>query len=117
MVACLDTIEDAMKAAQDYLNKEELSAQTQGYIFIYGVLQALYVQQDAFNHLINGFNSIFGLKLKGVTGNDRIKEIREVRNDIVGHPTDRKVIPKRYTMLNRSSITKRGFQALFLQSI
>jgi len=115
--ACLDVIEDSMLAAEDYLEKEELSACTQGYIYIYGVLQALFIQQDALNHIVTAINSTFKSDVEKVTDNNRIREIRELRNDVVGHPTKRnkKGEPERYLMLNRHTISKQGFEILFFQ--
>ena len=52
----LDVIEDSQIAIYDYTNLSEFSSTEKGYLFVYGILHALYLQQDS---LINLNISLF----------------------------------------------------------
>ncbi len=105
----MDTIEDTYEALSEYLKlPPKFHPRESGYIYVYGVLQALYVQQEAVEHLC------MSLKIPFDRSN-KLKEIMSVRNDVVGHPTDRKKGKKKiFVMLNRMSIEKRGFRYMQL---
>ena len=51
LCASMDTIEDSELAIDNYIKLPSFDGFTGGYLFIYGLLQALYLQQDAVNHL------------------------------------------------------------------
>ncbi len=85
MCCALDTVGDTEMAISAYrCNKlgEDVSSK---YLAVYGLLQAIFVQQDAVQHLCNS------IELSGniLQSYPRLKRIREIRNDIVGHPTNR----------------------------
>lgn len=87
----LDLIEDCQDAIDEFESIPEENFPRRTTIYIYGVLQALYCQQDGLLHL---YNSISERKEKTVHSlfekYNFSNKIREVRNEIAGHPTDRK---------------------------
>lgn len=87
----LDLIEDCQIAIEEFEATEVIGVEGRTTLYIYGVLQALFCQQDGLFHLYkctvntetNEINNLFNEF-------NFNKEIREVRNDIAGHPTNRK---------------------------
>lgn len=53
-------------------------------LYIYGLLQALFLQQDAANGIST---ALLGKKIDFKQEYPSLFEIREIRNDTVGHPT------------------------------
>ncbi|WP_461519469.1 hypothetical protein [Porticoccus sp.] len=99
----LDTINDTLYSQLDYLNAEYPSSSGLKYIFTYGLLQALFIQQDAIRHLLEAFGIQFELT-------DRLKEIRLLRNASIGHPTKNKTKGATYyNYISRMSLSKTGF--------
>jgi hypothetical protein len=84
MCSALDVISDTEEAILAFqkikFNKDRATL----YLALYGVLQAIYVQQDA---VINLCQSL-GID-KSIKDYPRLSEIRDIRNDSVGHPTKR----------------------------
>lgn len=86
----IDLIEDSQIAIEEFESAESLEKQGRSTLLIYGLLQSLFLQQDGLYHLYKcvvdenikqtDFFEIFSFD----------KDIREVRNDIAGHPTNRK---------------------------
>ena len=76
----LDTIGDAIYSIEDYLSSEYPESTGLKYIFTYGILQSLFIQQDAIKHLAEAFEVSFDL-------NDKLRNIRTIRNASIGHPT------------------------------
>jgi hypothetical protein len=74
------------------------------YILVYGLLQALIIQQDAVRHLAESLDIPF-------VPNALLSDIREVRNSSVGHPTKRHGEPRSH-FISRISMSKAGFQLL-----
>ena len=117
--AALDTIEDTCIAIQDFQQNQNDLFLKIPYLATYGILQALYIQQDAVNYLKI---SLFGNNKKIEWRNARYAElgkIRQVRNETIGHPvkTERKVGKSTYAndevtscTIDRSSLTKDGFR-------
>lgn len=86
IVCALRTLEDAALAVEYYLSNEYPNDFRGKYLFTYGLLQALFLQEDAANSLSKvlcktkiDFKSLYPEAFK----------IREIRNDIIGHPTNR----------------------------
>ena len=74
------------------------------YIFVYGALQALFVQQDAVENMAKALEIPY-------TREATLKEIREIRNDSVGHPTKRgDGQGKAFNFISRMTINNQGFQ-------
>ncbi len=57
----LDTIGDTSFSIQDYLAAKYPESTGLKYIFTYGLLQALFIQQDAMRHLSEAFDIEFDL--------------------------------------------------------
>ena len=111
----MDVIEDTELAIQAFSDKvfEEDNRKGELYLAIYGLLQAIYVQQDA----IMSLSESLGIAEK-INSYERLIEIRNVRNDAVGHPTKRGFGKKgnkkkvSYNFITQLSLTKHGFDLL-----
>jgi len=104
LCSSLFVIEDSDLAIDAYINNEFGKVYGEKYLKLYGVLQALFLQQDA---IINLCESL-GLS-NNLIANPKLKEIRDIRNDSIGHPTKRGNY-KSYHFISRVTITKSGFQ-------
>lgn len=86
----IDLIEDSQIAIEDYESAKSIGKQGRSTLLIYGLLQSLFLQQDGLYHL---YKCVVDEKIIQTVFFDRFsfdKDIREVRNDIAGHPTNRK---------------------------
>lgn len=104
LCSSLDVIEDCDLAIDAYINNEFGPDDGEKYLRLYGVLQALFLQQDAIINLHESLVLPNNLNL-----NPKLKEIRDIRNDSIGHPTKRGNY-KSYHFISRNTITKSGFQ-------
>ncbi len=91
-----DNIKDSLEVIKEYLNLE-----SGGYLAIYGVLQALIVQQDALQHIEE---SLGLLTKKFFLDYPDLYNIRFVRSEIVGHPTQT-MIKGRKSSYNEGTVT------------
>jgi hypothetical protein len=110
LCTCLDTIDDVETSISSYLELADFDACNGGYLFIYGLLQGLFIEQDAISHL---YNSIFETDdyLKQMLSKYKaLQDIREIRNNSIGHPTNRK--GKAFYSIVQTSICKQGFDLL-----
>lgn len=99
----LDTIGDTLLSIIDFAKSNYPTSSGLKYIYTYGILQALFIQQDAIRHLSNAFSVT-------VTPSDRLKEIRLIRNAAIGHPTEHNVKGiKYYNYISRMTLKKWGF--------
>lgn len=99
----LDTLGDTGTAILSYFSSEYPTETGLSYIYTYGLLQALFIQQDAMNHLSEAFDVSYELS-------EELKSIRAIRNASIGHPTKNRV--KKVTYFNhisRISMSKGGF--------
>lgn len=78
--SCLYAISDAELALSAFDNIQDSENIGERLIIVYGILQILFVQQDAIQHLADS------LKIK-FSSDPLLKKIREVRNFSIGHPT------------------------------
>ncbi|WP_339880791.1 hypothetical protein [uncultured Algoriphagus sp.] len=86
----IDLIEDSQIAIEEYKNAKSNGKKGRSTLLIYGLLQAFFLQQDGLYHL---YKCIVNNKINQTNFFDLFsfdKDIREVRNDIAGHPTNRK---------------------------
>jgi hypothetical protein len=86
----IDLIEDSQIAIEEYEGAKSIGKQGRSTLLIYGLLQSLFLQQDGLYHL---YKCVVDEKIKQTDFFDTFsfdKDIREVRNDIAGHPTNRK---------------------------
>lgn len=116
LCSCLDVIEDTECCLDAFLttdlnrfdDKDQHLADGNKYMYIYGTLQALYLQQDAVTHLTESLRLVKFFELPC-----SLQKIREIRNASVGHPTkqDRPTKePVRFNFIVRISITNQGFK-------
>lgn len=85
----IDLIEDTQIAIEEFESSELSGKQGRSTLLIYGFLQSLFLQQDGLYHL---YKCVVDEKIKQTDFFDLFsfdKDIREVRNDIAGHPTNR----------------------------
>ncbi|HKJ31290.1 MAG TPA: hypothetical protein VKA34_05650 [Balneolales bacterium] len=86
----IDLIEDSQIAIEEFESAESLGKQGRSTLLIYGLLQSLFLQQDGLYHL---YKCVVDENIKQTDFFDVYsfdKDIREIRNDIAGHPTNRK---------------------------
>lgn len=103
----LDTIGDTLYAIDDYIEADYPQQKTGlKYIFTYGVLQALFIQQDAISHLSEAFKIEY-------KHSSKLKKIRMLRNAAIGHPTkqDRGTPDGQtyYNYISRMTLSQKGF--------
>lgn len=104
--ASLDVLEDTNNAI-DYFCKTDYPDVIGGqYLFTYGLLQAMYAQQNAIKHIAEALG--FSINIK--QNNPKLKEITIIRADIA-HPTDR-MHGAYVTYLMQMSLNKNGFRYL-----
>ncbi|WP_448509990.1 hypothetical protein [Immundisolibacter sp.] len=77
---------------------------TGGYLYIHGLLQTLYMQQDSVNHLSQ---SLFIKKINYKKNYPEIYSVRELRNDVTGHPTNN--YGKYFCVISQTTISNLGF--------
>ena len=106
--ASLDVIEDSQIAIDDYSNLSEFSSNEKGYLYVYGILHTLYLQQDALRNLNK---ALFGQDIDFKTEYPELYNIREIRINSIGHPTDRGN-GKSFHGISRMTIRKKGFQMM-----
>jgi hypothetical protein len=102
LCSSLDVIGDTELAFDAYMENLKSPATTgELYTLLYGIMQALFIQQDAVKHAIEalGLEPISNLVLD---------DIREVRNDSMGHPTKRGK-GKSFNFITRVSMSRSGF--------
>ena len=82
LCTALDTVDDTEEAMSAYEGNEFPSSNGERYLRIYGVLQAMFVQQDSLHDLIRVVHPSTNINVK-----DLLKDVRRARNASVGHPT------------------------------
>lgn len=112
--AALDAAADVEEGIQAYDRAPEFSAHDNGYLLVYGLMQCLYVQQDALKVL---FDSLGGIRDPGGQYSHTfawddypgMKRVREVRNEACGHPAagDKE---SAVHFIMKCSISKAGFR-------
>lgn len=108
LCSSLDTIEDCELAMNSY-NNTFSEEHGESYLRLYGVLQTLFVQQDAVKHLWESLQISETFELE-----EELKEIRKVRNDSIGHPTkrDNKKSNTSYHSISKISMKKSDFKLM-----
>jgi hypothetical protein len=110
LCSCLDALEDSDLAISAYLAGRPTGSPGAKYLAVYGVLQALFVQQDA---AINLCESL-GIQ-ETINNHPTLRQIREIRNDSIGHPTKRdrkKGQIASYNFISRPTLDSEGFDLL-----
>lgn len=106
LCSCLDLIGDTELAISAYDRTPHSGGEGGGYLLIYGILQTLFLQQDAVRNLCSA------LKI-GYVPDAMLEQIREIRNDSVGHPTKRGGGQgNAFNFISRVSLSKSGFDLI-----
>lgn len=104
----MDIIDDVESALTAYTENEFPTEIGEKYLRTYGVMQALFLQQDALDDLIKAIHPSKNISVK-----DILKDIREARNASIGHPTQmgRKGALSTHGIVQHS-MRKEGFELL-----
>lgn len=106
LCSCLDAIGDTELAIGAYEKASNPPTVAAIYLLVYGLLQALFIQQDAVENLCQALTI-------NCAPHKLLEEIREIRNDSTGHPTKRGGGKGwAYNFIGRSSLTKEGFDLI-----
>jgi len=103
-----DVIGDTELALEAYTADSSPGNEGTAYLIVYGVLQALFLQQDAI------FNVAEALAIPETLDKyPRLEEIRDIRNTSIGHPTRKggKTAPS-FHFITRVTLSKGGFNLL-----
>lgn len=106
LTAALDVLEDSSWAVVYYIESDYPSDVKGKYLFTYGLLQALFLQQDA----VKSINEALFDKSVDIKHNyPKAHLVREMRNDVSGHPTTRNG-GKEFIYLSQHSMEKDSFE-------
>ncbi len=106
LCSCLDTLGDTELAIRAYKQSHKPPTVADLYLLVYGVLQALFIQQDAVENLCQAL-------VIDYVPDKLLKDIRDIRNDSTGHPSKRgSGKGHAYNFIGRSSLTKEGFDLM-----
>jgi hypothetical protein len=106
LCSCLDVIGDTEVAFRAYEDMPDSVRPGSSYVLAYGFLQALFLQQDAVRNLHEALQLPY-------EPDPLLLEIRELRNDAIGHPTKRGGGKgKSFSFISRRTISKSGFQLI-----
>lgn len=100
----IDLIEDSQIAIEEFKIYESSGYRDRSTLLIYGLLQSLFLQQDGLHHL---YQCVVEENIKLTNFFDTFdfdKSIRDIRNDIAGHPTNRNGKESYY--IEKGSISK-----------
>ncbi|MFA5075547.1 MAG: hypothetical protein WC436_05600 [Candidatus Babeliales bacterium] len=103
----LDTMEDALMAILAYGTAKESRSVGLRYLKLYGLLQAVFLQQDAIQCFLNVLGGNFEKEKKRLIA---WHELRNLRNLTVGHPVDN--FGEKRCYIIRVSIAKHGFECI-----
>lgn len=104
LTSAIIALEDTACAVQFYISSQYPEDVNGKYLYTYGLLQALFVQMDAVNHICI---SLFNKKVGFEENYPEAYKVREMRNDVAGHPTNRQ--GHYFTQLAQFSMNKCGF--------
>jgi hypothetical protein len=115
LCSSLDVIEDSDLAIAAYSKRKLMKEAGTKYLAIYGLLQALFLQQDAIRNLCESL----GIPMS-IENYPTLQEVRKIRNDSIGHPTKRGRETKKgrkkevqlisYHHISRPTLSPKGFQ-------
>lgn len=105
--AAMDVVSDTEWAIDAFLDihPDVVAEETKGdqYLAAYGVLQAMFLQQDAIRSIHKA--------LEHPLGRDEVlMRIRAIRNDSIGHPTDSR--SGRFHFIVQHYLSRRGYQLM-----
>lgn len=101
--SALDTLGDTEYAVEAYGKAWSADGPGENYLLIYGILQVLFVQQDAAKDLAKALGVKFA-------EDPVLRDIRTTRNLSIGHPTDHTFRKQRsFSVIDRGTMTKTSF--------
>lgn len=107
LASSLDTIGDCEMGVSAYVQGDVGRSKGAQYLAVYGLLQALFLQQDAALHLCEALGVVVKL-----ADYPKLQEIRDIRNASVGHPTKKdrpKGEPTSYHFISQATLNLDGF--------
>lgn len=109
LVVALDTVGDTSESIRAYLHEYPANASSGlKYLMAYGLLQALFLQQDA----VRDIGAALGLPPEHPV-DPALHQIRELRNDSIGHPTCRgRKKDLSFHAIARMTLSQEGFEIL-----
>ncbi|MEN6420104.1 MAG: hypothetical protein ABFC73_14410 [Clostridiaceae bacterium] len=107
LASAIYIIEDTSSAIEYYLSENFPSENSGKYLFIYGLLQACFLQQDAIRAISQ---ALFERDIDYKENYPSAYSIRELRNRVAGHPISKK--GGEYIQISQLSINKESFQYL-----
>jgi hypothetical protein len=110
LCSSLDVVGDTQLAIEAHPNMCETKGDGESYLIVYGVLQAMLLQQDAIKHI----GSVLNIKVKLPK---QLDDIRVIRNSAVGHPThQRENRLSKSSFITRMSLSPVSFQLMTVYS-
>ena len=112
LCSSMDVLGDSELAVVAYQGLSATGEPGDLYLGAYGLLQALYLEQDAVNNLCESLQIE-----ESIEKYPRLLQIREVRNFSVGHPTKMRGVkrsgrPPSYNYISRPTLRREGFQII-----
>lgn len=104
LTSALNVLEDTSWAIEYYLETAYPAEFKGKYLYTYGLLQVLFVQSDAINSISV---ALFDRKVDFKADYPKAFAVREMRNDVSGHPTQRG--SSNYIYLAQCSLSKASF--------
>jgi len=104
LCSALDVVGDTELAIAAYTLLGDCDDVGFKYLVLYGILQVLFVQQDAAKHILESLDIPFP------NTDPDIEYVREIRNSAVGHPTKRERRPKKKIPQTSHSIARMSLQ-------
>ena len=105
LTTSLAVLEDSSLAIDYYIDSEYPEELTGKYLYTYGLLQALYLMEDAIDTISQ---TLCGKRVNFMTDYPQAYRVREMRNDVVGHPINRR--GESSVRLIQLSLSKKGFE-------
>jgi hypothetical protein len=106
LCSCLDLIGDTELAIAAYHQTLDPADEGGSYLLVYGILQTLFLQQDAVRNLCEALKIDYA-------PDPSLEEIREIRNDSAGHPSKRGGgAGKAFNFISRMTLNKYGFELM-----
>ena len=105
MASSLNAINISNEIIKAYLKKEEGLDDADVALRVYALLQALFVSVDSLYQIALSLTS--SKSFININSNKNLRELKYIRNDVVGHPSNRVVChDNAYCILDYSNITK-----------
>jgi hypothetical protein len=112
LCAAMDIIEDTDSAVDAYVGHDFPTDVGEKYLRTYGILQGLYLQQDALIELIDAIRPVRSINPKDVL-TEGLNRVRGARNKSIGHPTRHgRNDPFSTHAIIQNSMRKEGFSLL-----